>query len=249
MFLKGGYTVIPEYRQNEYLYEVPSFDIEKNNVEEFVDELKKFHEEYADCFVRSEPRERFFEYMVGQLSHLERKSIEPIAVNVSGLKNVRSMQKTISDAVWYEDKIISKHQAMVSNYMGDQDGVLTFDDSGFTKKGDHSAGVDRQYNGEIGKVDNCQNGVFMGYASPEGYTLLDRRLYPTKKWFGDDYKEKREKCKFPEDLTFKTKPELAAEMYLDLVSRNALPFKYVVADTIYGNSMAFIDAVESVLLR
>jgi len=247
MFLEGGYIVIPEYRQNEYLFDIPPFEIENSNVEEFVDELRKIHEKYADCFARSEPRERFFEYMVGQLSHPELKSIEPIAVSVSGVKSVRSMQKAISDAVWHEDKIISKHQEMVSDLMGNQDGVLTFDESGFTKKGDHSAGAARQYNGEIGKADNCQNGVFMGYATPDGYTLSDKRLYVPEKQFEEDYKEKREKCKFPEDLTFKTKPELAAEMYLDLINRNALPFKYIVADSIYGNSQAFIDAIESVV--
>ena len=106
MFLEGGYIVIPEYRQNEYLFDIPPFEIENSNVEEFVDELRKIHEKYADCFARSEPRERFFEYMVGQLSHLERKSIEPIAVSVSGVKSVRSMQKAISDA----EKILAKEE-------------------------------------------------------------------------------------------------------------------------------------------
>jgi len=148
--------MLPECRQNEYLYNIPPFAIENGNVEDFVDELRKFHSEFADCFVRSEPRKNFFGYMVGQLSHLERKSIEPIAVSVNGIKSVRSMQRAISDAVWYEDKILCKHQDMVCKEMGDQDGVLTFDESGFTKKGDCSAGVSRQYNGEIGKADNCQ---------------------------------------------------------------------------------------------
>jgi SRSO17 transposase len=183
--------------------------------------------------------------MVGQLSHIERKSVEPVAVSVSGVKSVRSMQKAISDAVWYEYKITDRHQNMVCREMGDQDGVLTFDESGFTKKGDCSAGVGRQYNGEIGKVDNCQNGVFAGYASPKGYTLTDKRLFIPEKWFEDDYEEKRIKCKIPEDITFRTKPELAAEMYRDIVTRDALPFRYVVADSIYGNSSEFTDAVES----
>ncbi|MDM8538027.1 IS701 family transposase [Desulfobacterales bacterium HSG17] len=180
-----------------------------------------------------------------EFSHLERKSIEPIAVNVSGKESVRSMQRTISDAVWNEDEILHRHQNMVSEEMGDQDGILMFDESGFSKKGDCSAGVSRQHNGEIGKVDNCQNGVFAGYASPKGYTLVDERLFMPEKWFGDDYKEKRAKCKVPDDLIFKTKPELAAEMYRNIVARGILPFRYVVADSIYGNSLAFINAIES----
>ena len=183
--------------------------------------------------------------MVGQLSHLERKSIEPIAVNVNGIASVRSMQRAVSDAVWDEEKIICKHQEMVSKEMGDQNGVLTFDESGFTKKGEFSAGVSRQYNGEIGKVDNCQTGVFSGYASPKGYTLIDKRLFLPEKWFESEYNEKRTKCKIHDDITFKTKPELAAEMYRKIVKRDAIPFKYVVADSIYGNSSEFIDAIES----
>jgi len=237
--------MLPECRSNEYTYSVPLFQIEKTDIDNFVDELEKYHENYTGCFARNESSENFFNCMVGQLSHLDRKSIEPIAVNVSGIKSVRSMQRTISDAVWYEDKILQKHQEMIGEEMGDHDGILTFDESGFTKKGDSSAGVSRQYNGEIGKVDNCQNGVFAGYASPKGYTLVDCRLFMPEKWFEDDYEEKREKCRVPDDLSFKTKPELAAEMYHEIVKHNLLPFRYVVADSIYGNSHDFIDAVES----
>lgn len=237
--------MLPECRSNDYTYPVPSFQIENSDVENFVDELAKFHKNYSGCFARNESGDHFYNYMVGQLSHLDHKSIEPIAVNVSGINSVRSMQRAISDAVWYEDKILNRHREMVGKEMGNQGGVLMFDESGFGKKGDHSAGVSRQYNGEIGKVDNCQVGVFAGYASPKGYALVDNRLYMPEKWFEDDYEDKREKCKVPDDLTFKTKPELAAEMFFDIVTNGHLPFRYVVADSIYGNSSDFTDAVES----
>jgi len=237
--------MLPECRLQEHLYPIPQFVTEEDKIEDFVEELRKFHGEFADCFVRSEPRENFFDYMAGQLSHLERKSVEPIAVNVNGINSVRSMQRTLSDAVWHEDKILYRFQEMVCQEMGDCEGVLMFDESGFLKKGECSAGVGRQYCGGVGKVENCQNGVFMGYASPKGYTLLDKRLFITKKWFEDDYDDRRNKCGIPEDITFKSKPELAAEMYRDAVERDAVPFRYVVADTIYGNSSDFIDAAES----
>ena len=87
--------MLPECRLNEYTYTVPPFQTEKNDVENDVDELVEFHGKYSDCFARSETREHFFNHMVGQLSHLERKSTEPIAVNVSGKESVRSMQRTI----------------------------------------------------------------------------------------------------------------------------------------------------------
>lgn len=148
--------MLPECRSQEYLYPVPKFDITADNIEEFADELIKYHEEFHDCFVRSETRKHFFNYMVGQFSHLERKSIEPIAISVSGKGSVRPMQRTIADAIWHEDKILHRHQDMVKKEMGDPEGVVTFDESGIVKKGDHSIGAARQYCGSIGKVENCQ---------------------------------------------------------------------------------------------
>jgi FOG: Transposase len=84
--------------------------------------------------------------------------------------------------------------------------------------------VSRQYCGTIGKVDNCQVGVFAAYTSPHGYALIDKRLYIPEHWFSDDYCAKREKCNLPNDVTFKTKPQLAAEMLLDLAARQQLAF-------------------------
>jgi SRSO17 transposase len=121
---------------------------------------------------------------------------------------------------------------------------MIFDESGFVKKGDDSIGVAKQYCGTIGKVDNCQVGVFAGYVSEHGYALVDKRLFIPEKWFTDDYSGRRKKCKLPEDTAFKTKPQLAAEMLTDLNKENILPFKYVLADSIYGESPEFIAAVE-----
>ena len=182
--------------------------------------------------------------MVGQLSQLERKSIEPIAVNVSGKETVRSLQRTVSDAVWDESKMVSTHQTMVADEMGESDGVLMCDESGFVKKGRMSAGVARQYCGTIGKVENCQVGVFMGYASRKGYALVDTRLFFPEQWFDKTFAPKRQKCGVPEDLAFQTKPQLAAEMLLTCVRQGSLPFKYIVTDCLYGNSVDFLEAAE-----
>ncbi len=225
------------------LYSVPKFCLEKEDVEGFVEELRGFHNEFRDCFSRSEPRENFFQYMAGQFSPLERKSIEPIALQVDG-GNVRAMQRFVSDAPWNEKAMIAKYHGLVNDDMGDPAGVVIFDESGFAKKGEESAGVARQYCGSTGKVDNCQVGVFMAYASPHGYTFLDSRLYVPEPWFEEAHRERREKCRFPEDLQFKTKPQLAADMYRELRSEGILPFKYVVADSVYGNSPDFINAIE-----
>jgi SRSO17 transposase len=235
--------MLPECRTKDATFSIPKFTVEKNDIEDFVDELKGFHEEFKDCFSRSEPRENFFRYSAGQFSKLERKSIEPIALNIQG-GNVRSMQRFVSDVVWNETRLLHQYHHIVNEDMGDSNGVLIFDESGFAKKGDDSAGVAKQYCGNLGKVENSQVGVFAAYASPSGYALLDKRLFIPEKWFNDDYELRRNKCKIPEDVEFKTKPQLAVEMFHDLQEQKSLPYKYVLADSLYGNSPEFIDAVE-----
>jgi SRSO17 transposase len=159
--------------------------------------------------------------------------------------NVRALQRFVSDAPWTEDKMATKYRSSVNENLGSPDGAMIFDESGFLKKGKDSIGVSRQYCGAIGKVDNCQVGVFAGYVSEYGYALVDKRLFIPEKWFTFDYSDRRKKCKLPENTVFKTKPQLAAEMLTSLGKENILPFKYVLADSIYGESSEFISTVES----
>ena len=236
--------MLPACRTEGDVFSIPKFSVVKEDIDDFMQELEVFHEEFSNCFLRSEPRTSFFQYMVGQFSELERKSIEPIALNVEN-GNVRSMQRFISDVVWDENKMLDKYRSMVNEDMGDPNGVIIFDESGFVKKGDDSAGVARQYCGTAGKIENCQVGVFAAYASPLGYCLLDNQLFIPEKWFTDEYAERRKKCNIPENSGFKTKPQLAADMFQELVKDDVLPFTFVVADTIYGNSPDFIEAIES----
>jgi SRSO17 transposase len=224
-------------------YVIPKFSIEKKDVADFIEELKGFHQEFRDCFSRSEPRDNFYRYMVGQLSDLERKSIEPMSNKVEGGK-ARSMQRLISDVLWNEKMMMGRYRSLVKEDMGDPCGVMIFDETGFPKKGDESIGVSRQYCGRLGKVENCQVGVFAAYASPHGYALVDKELFIPEKWFTAEYADKRQKCKVPEEVEFKTKPQLASEMLHRLIEEDILPFKYVLADSIYGNSPEFISAVE-----
>jgi SRSO17 transposase len=237
--------MLPEIRTNGNIFSIPEFSVVEQDVSKFMEELKGFHTEFRDCFARSESRDNFFKYMVGQFSQdIARKSIEPIALKVVDAQ-VRPMQRFVSDVIWDQGKIKQKYRSMVNDDLGDPHGVLIFDETGFVKKGDDSAGVSKQYCGSVGKVENCQVGVFAGYASRQGYCLLDSRLFIPEKWFSDDYAAKRAKCQFPEGLQFQTKPQLAIAMLQELEDQQSLPFKYVVADTIYGNSPDFIEAVEN----
>jgi SRSO17 transposase len=182
--------------------------------------------------------------MVGQLSQLERKSVEPMALQVEG-GTIRGLQRFISDVRWDEEQMRWNYHQLVADAMGDPAGVLMFDETGFVKKGKDSVGVARQYCGSLGKVENCQVGVFAGYASRHGYALVDKRLFLPEVWWTDAYAPRRRKCHVPDEVGFQSKPQLAAAMLEAIAQEGLLPFKYIVADCLYGQSPAFLDAVEA----
>ena len=238
--------MLPKCRTEGDPYSVPKFEVVAKDVEDFTDELRAFHQNFADCFSRSEPRENFFKYMTGQFSELERKSIEPMALHIEGA-NVRALQRFVSDVVWDQALILKKYHKMVNEDLGDPEAALIFDETSFPKKGDESVGVARQYCGSLGKIDNCQVGVFAAYASPHGYALLDRRLFIPERWFSNQFLEKKKKCEVPDEITFRTKPQLAAEMIQEIAQNEILPFKYILGDSIYGNSPDFINAAQQMI--
>jgi SRSO17 transposase len=240
--------MLPACRTGGEGFAIPTFDLVPSDVEGFMEELWEFQSTFHDCFARSEPRAHFFDYMVGQFSKLERKSIEPMALQVEG-GTIRGLQRFISDVVWDEEQMRWNYHQLVAEEMGDPEGVLMFDETGFVKKGKDSVGVARQYCGTLGKVENCQVGVFAGYASRQGYALVDKRLFLPEAWFGDAYATQWTKCKVPAALQFQSKPQLAAAMLQAIVHEGLLPFKYVVADGLYGNSPDFLDAVEACVGR
>ncbi len=235
--------MLPQHHVKEGAFVSPQFDLAKKDVKGFVEKLKKFHEEFKDCFARSESRKNFLQYMTGQFSDIEKKSVEPIALKVEG-SGIRDIQRFLSDAIWHEEKMLVKHWELVNADIGDKNGVLIFDESGFPKKGNESVGVGRQYCGSLGKVENSQVGVFCAYASKHGYNLLDKRLFLLEKWFSDEYSDRRTNCKVPEDLEFHTKPQLAVEMFKQQEEALALPYKYVLGDTLYGDSPEFVKAID-----
>ncbi len=139
--------------------------------------------------------------------------------------------------------MLARHAEEVSKDLGEEDGVLIIDGSDFAKKGDNSAGVQRQWCGELGKVENCQAGIFLGYASSQGYTLLDRRLYLPEAWFSADYQEKRARCGIPEGVAFESKLELALEMVSQQAHSGTLPYQWLCFDEFFGRDSTFLEAV------
>ena len=136
--------MLPACRTAGEGFTIPTFDVVPSDVEGFLEELWEFQSTFHDCFARSEPRVHFFDYMVGQFSKLERKSIEPMALQVEG-GTIRGLQRFLSDSVWDEEQMRWNYHQLVAEEMGDPDGVLMFDETGFVKKGTDSVGVARQY--------------------------------------------------------------------------------------------------------
>jgi SRSO17 transposase len=236
--------MLPACRTTSEGFAIPTFDLTPPDVEGLLEELWEFQSNFHDCFPRSETRAHFFDYMVGPLSPLERKSIEPMALHVKG-GTIRGRQRFISDVPWDEEHMRWTYHQLVADAMGDPEGVLMVDETGFGKKGQESVGVARQYWGTLGKVENGQVGVFAGYASRHGYALLDQRLVLPEAWLTDAYAARRTRCNVPTEFTFQSKPQVAAAMVQALAQEGLLPCKYGVADCLYGNSPAFWDAIEA----
>jgi SRSO17 transposase len=225
--------------------QAPSENLARRDAKRLASELSNYYTEYAPLFARSEQREWAQLYMRGQLSDLERKSIEPMVLRERGkdINAVRAVQQFIGEGAWDDDRILERHQQLVAEDLGEPDATAILDGSGFPKKGEHSVGVQRQYCGALGKIANCQQGVFLAYASSRGYTFLDRRLYMPKSWFDKAYAAKRKKCGVPKGLVFKTEPELGLEMLTKINERGVVPFAWVNADEHYGMNPDFLDGV------
>src|SRR5437870_4827073 len=236
--------MLPACRTADETFAIPQFALTRSDIDTVMDELRGFHTAFRACFARQEPRDQFFNYMVGQCSTLERKSIEPMALQVEG-GNVRAMQRLVSDALWDEAAMRETYHHLLQEEMGEPDGVLIIDETGFAKKGQDAVGVARQYCGALGKVENCQVGVFAAYASRQGYALVDKRLFIPEPWFTEAYQARRTKCKLPDEIGWQSHPQLAAAIVRALHTASILPCKYIVADCLYGNSPDFWAACEA----
>ena len=152
-------------------------------------------------------------------------------------------------AAFYELKPLGRRapmlhlQTLVAKWLGERDAVVIVDGSGFPKQGKHSIGVAHQYCGHLGKIANCQEGVFLAYASRQGCSFLDERLYLPQEWFATDHRQLREACGLPESIHFQTEGELALGMLRELNGHGVVPFQWVAYDESYGKNPAFLDAI------
>ena len=182
--------------------------------------------------VRQEARERLQTYLRVLLSPVERKNGWQVAEE-AGEATPYAMQHLLDRAKWDADGVRDELRSYVRETLGDEAGVLVIDETGFLKKGSKSVGVQRQYSGTAGRIENCQVGVFLSYASPKGASLLDRELYLPKSWTQDE--ERCREAKVPAEVGFATKPELAARMLWRTLDAR-VPASWVTGDTVYGSN-------------
>lgn len=207
-------------------------------------ELEKYLQNYSSCFCSEPQRKLFRTFIRGLLSSLDRKSIEPIALHFSGVKYVRPLQQFFSRSPFKEQSLLDIYQELLSEQVVEENGMLSVDDTGFVKKGKHSAGVKRQYCGRLGKTENCQSGVFLAYAGKNGYGLVDCELSLPQEWFSQDFAQLYKECRIPEDKEFSTKNEIAQRMLNRAMCSGLFQARWVGCDAAYGNDHDFLDGLE-----
>jgi len=195
----------------------------------------------AGRFGRVEPRRTARQFVLGLLSDIERKNCWWLAER-AGHGGPQAMQRLLREAVWDADQVRDDVRDLVAETLGRPDGVLIADETGVLKKGVHSVGVQRQYTGTAGRIENSQVAVFLAYASSAGRALIDRRIYLPSSWVDDP--ERCAAAGIPEGAEFATKPRLALGMITAAV-RGRVPAGWVTGDEVYGNDPAFRAGVQA----
>src|ERR671917_1359742 len=198
-------------------------------VQDWAAGLEEVHRRIAGAFARAEPRARVLAYLRGLLGQLERKNGWTLA-EAAGEVSPDGMQRLLRTADWDAEAVRDELRGYVVERLG-PGGVLIVDETGFIKKGAPSAGGGRQYTGTTGKIDNCQIGVFLAYATPAGRALIDRELYLPRAWTDD--RERARDAGIGDDVGFATKPELARRMLTRALDAG-VPVGWLTADEIYG---------------
>jgi SRSO17 transposase len=201
-------------------------------VEDLAERIEPFLARYFPLFQRQEQRDNARLILLGKLSALSRKTCEPIA-HLFGVRR-ENLQDFVGASTWSDRLILDEIRRHVCQEFADPQGVLIGDGSGFAKKGEHSCGVKRQWCGRLGKVDNCQVGIFLGYSCRRGRVLLQHRLFLPHEWAESD--ERRHKTHVPEDIVYKETWEILLDE-LDLCCD--VPHQWFVTDSEFGRVNAF----------
>src|SRR5260221_6454305 len=195
--------------------------------------LTQLHARIASRFARPEPRRRALAYLQGLLSSSERKNGWHLAEQAREARPY-GMQRLLSQAVWDAHLVRDDLREYALEQLGQESAILVIDESSFPKRGKKSAGVQVQYCGTTGQVENCQVGGFLAYATVHGHTLIDRELYLPLDWTEDP--KRCQEASIPASVRFQTKPELAVQM-IERLFQAQIPIAWVVADSVYGGNL------------
>lgn len=201
-----------------------------------------FHAHFAPLFGRTEARVRSEQYLRGLLlQRADRRNAENIAESVEGA-TPRALQRFLTQATWQHLSVVEALHRFVGQRLSSPDGVFILDESGAAKQGKHSAGVARQYSGTLGKVGNCQVGVYLAYASSLGHALLDGELYLPKEWTDDP--KRRQKAGVPKSVQLQTKGDLALVLLQRAKLWGGLQGEWVTGDCVYGSDTGLRDSLD-----
>jgi SRSO17 transposase len=217
----------------------------RSQIHQWLEEFDGLMQRVGQHFGRVEARVRMSEYVQGLLSPIERKNGWQLSEQC-GDEAPYGIQHLLNRAKWSADDLRDEIRRYVVEQIGDREAVLVIDETGFLKKGKHSVGVQRQYSGTAGRVENCQIGVFLVYATAISHTFLDRELYLPKSWTDD-----RKRCAsahVPLERKFLTKPQLAREMLERTIAAD-VPFGWVAGDSVYGCDYRLRDFLEQHSVR
>jgi SRSO17 transposase len=202
-----------------------------------------FHQGFAPLFGRLEARQRSEQYLRGLLvQQTDRRNAENLAEIIAGA-TPRSLQRFLTESSWDDEAVIDQLQRYVGQRLLQAEGVWVLDDTGFAKQGKKSVGVARQYSGTLGKVGNCQVGVFLAYVSAQGHALVDKALYLPQAWTSD-----RQRCReagIPADVVYQTKAELGLAMLRRARQAGHLRAQWVTADAGYGEVPTLRDTLHA----
>jgi SRSO17 transposase len=207
--------------------------VQVSQVGETLSQLGQFAKSFAPYFYRKEQGKLSKMYLEGLVSDLHRKSIEPIAIAHHHPRT--GLQRFVGQGKWEDTAVRTELHRQVAQVLGDPEGILVLDSSGFPKKGSHSVGVARQWCGRLGKEDNCQVGVFLGYVGHGSYTLVDGDLYLPHEWTRS--RARLDSCHVPRTIGFRTKIQIAQDL-LGLAGPK-LPHQWIVGDDEFGRPADF----------
>ncbi len=211
------------------------------NLDAFAADFAAFHARFAHLFARSEPRDKAVKYVRSLMGPVERRNGWQLAETM-GDQTPDAIQRLLYHAKWDARQACDLLEDFIVEEFGDPEAIGVLDETGFIKKGNRSVGVARQYSGTAGKIENCQIGVFLAYATERGHVLLDRRLYLPKAWCIDE--ERRSRAYVPPWVQFETKPELGLWM-LQHAWHCGVPMAWVTGDETYGDDPKLRAAIDA----